>query len=143
MIVVDVNVVAYFFIEGEKTASAQALYRCDPDWILPPLWRHEFLNVLATYARAGGASTEAVQALYQQSIDILANSEREVDMADALALATRLSPAPTVSAYDAQYVSLARELGVACVSEDQRLQRAFPGLVCSMQRFMDDKNHDG
>ncbi len=137
MIVVDVNVVAYFFIQGEKTTLAQALHRCDPDWVLPPLWRHEFLNVLATFARAGGASLEAVQALYLQSVDILGNAERDVDMANALGLAARLR----ISAYDAQYASLAQQLGATCVSEDQRLQRAFPEMVCGMRQFIESRNN--
>ncbi len=135
MIVVDVNVVAYFFIEGEKTGLAHELHRCDSDWVLPPLWRHEFLNVLATFARAGGASIADVQALYLQSVDRLGNAERDVDMADALGLATRLS----VSAYDAQYASLAQQLGATCVSEDQRLRRAFPDIVCGMQSFIESR----
>jgi len=51
VIVVDVNVVAYFLIEGEHTERARELWRRDPDWRLPPLWRHEYLNVLATFVR--------------------------------------------------------------------------------------------
>ena len=133
MIVVDVNVVAYFFIEGEKTAVARELRRCDADWMLPPLWRHEFLNVLATFTRAGGASLEVVQTLYSQSIDILSGAERDVDMPAVLSLATRLR----ISAYDAQYAMLAQQLGVACVSEDQRLQRAWPDRICGMQRYIE------
>ncbi len=51
MIVVDVNVVAYYFIEGDKTALAREVMQADPDWRLPSLWRHEYLNVVATYPR--------------------------------------------------------------------------------------------
>ena len=50
MIVVDTNVIAYVLIEGDKTALAQQVAKKDPDWKVPPLWRHEFLNVLATSA---------------------------------------------------------------------------------------------
>jgi len=32
-------VVAYFFIEGDRTATARELMRSDPDWRLPALWR--------------------------------------------------------------------------------------------------------
>ena len=138
MIVVDVNVVAYFFIEGEKTGLAHELRRCDPDWVLPSLWRHEFLNVLATFARAGGASIVDVQTLYLQSVDMLGNAERDVDMTDALALATRLG----VSTNDAQYATLAQQLGTACVSEDKRLQRTFPDIVHGMQGFIERRSHE-
>lgn len=47
MIVVDVNVVAYFLIDGDKIAAARNLSRYEGDWCLPVLWRHEYLNVLA------------------------------------------------------------------------------------------------
>jgi hypothetical protein len=47
VIVVDVNVVAYFLIDGDKIAAAGNLSRYDADWWLPVLWRHQYLNVLA------------------------------------------------------------------------------------------------
>lgn len=63
MIVVDVNVVVYFFIEGERTTAARELMAHDADWRLPPLWRHEYLNVLATLTREGHATMIEAQEL--------------------------------------------------------------------------------
>ena len=53
MIVVDTNVICYALISGEKTDLALRVERQYPNRKVPPLWRHEFLNVLATSARAG------------------------------------------------------------------------------------------
>ena len=53
MIVVDAKVIAYRFIEGEKTVLACRVQKRDGVWAVPSLWRHEFLNVLATTVRAG------------------------------------------------------------------------------------------
>lgn len=131
MIVVDVNVVAYFFIEGEKTVSARDLLCRDPDWRLPALWRHEYLNVLATFVRQGGATIAEAQRLWRQSVELFGPGEQSVDMEAALVLAAE----NRISAYDAQYVALARQLQTVCVTEDQRLLRAFPALTRSMQAF--------
>jgi hypothetical protein len=49
----DTNLVAYLLIDGDATPQARAAWQKDPDWILPPLWRSEFLNVLATSVRHG------------------------------------------------------------------------------------------
>ena len=51
MIVADTNLVAYLLIEGDQTAAARRVWERDRDWILPPLWRSEYLNVLATLVR--------------------------------------------------------------------------------------------
>jgi predicted nucleic acid-binding protein len=75
MIVVDVNVVAYYVIEGEKTALARELMQREPDWRLPDLWRHEYLNVLATYARQGGATLEQARVLWWRAIELFGPRE--------------------------------------------------------------------
>jgi hypothetical protein len=53
VIVADTNLIAYFFIKGEFTDQANAVFRKDPEWIAPLLWRSEFRNVLALYIRKG------------------------------------------------------------------------------------------
>ena len=129
MIVVDANVIAYFFINGDRTAKARELHEWDPDWRVPALWRHEYLNVLATLAREGGAPLDAVRELWQRGFEWLGRAEHPVDMAAAL----ELSVANRVSAYDAQYVMLAMQLETICVTEDKRLRNKFPGIAKPMR----------
>jgi predicted nucleic acid-binding protein len=129
VIVVDVNVVAYYFIEGEKTRLARELMQRDPDWRLPPLWRHEYLNVLATYARQGGATLEQVRGLWRRALELLGAREQSADHETALALAIN----HPISAYDGQYVALAQQLGVVFVTQDRRLLKAFPAVARNLQ----------
>src|SRR2546423_3266213 len=53
MIVADTNLVASLLIEREQSDVARAVWSKDSDWMLPPLWRSEFLNVLTISVRAG------------------------------------------------------------------------------------------
>ena len=131
MIVVDVNVVAYFLVEGEKTAAARDLLRRDPDWRLPALWRHEYLNVLATFAREGGATIAEARTLWPRGVDLFGSREQGMDMESALIVATE----NRISAYDAQYIALAQKRQTICVTEDRRLLKRFPALTRTMQAF--------
>ena len=132
MIVVDTNVVAYYFIEGDKTAMARELMRADPDWRLPALWRHEYLNVLATYARQGGATVAESRELWRLAGNLLSSREQQVEPEAALALAVDHK----LSAYDAQYIVLAQGLHTVLVTEDRRLVKAFPSITRTMQGFV-------
>lgn len=100
-------------------------------WCLPQVWRHEFLNVLATHALHGGASPKEAAVVWQEALALLTDSELPVDMRRALRISTQFG----FSAYDAQYVVLAQSLGVRCVTEDRRLARAFPDVAISMDAF--------
>lgn len=134
MIVVDTNIVAYFFIEGERTAAARALRQVEPGWRLPPLWRHEYLNVLATYTRSGGTDIDTACTLWHTAAALFADSEQDVDMTAALALATTHG----ISAYDAQFVSLAQVLNVRLVTEDCRLLKIFPERAIPLSSISGD-----
>jgi predicted nucleic acid-binding protein len=131
MIVVDTNVIAYLLIEGEKTELAQRTFGQDSNWVVPTLCRHEFLNVLATFVRHSGIEISDAIDIWQKSNLLLTPGERDVDMIYALRLATQNN----ISAYDAQYVALAMELGVPCVTEDQQVLETFPDIALSMQEF--------
>lgn len=134
MIVVDVNVVAYYFIDGDKTALARGLMQREPDWRVPSLWRHEYLNVLATYARSGGATVVQARALWRRALDFLGPREEATDPEAAL----RLAIDHPISAYDGQYVALGERLGARFVTEDRRLLKTFPMIACTMQSYMDE-----
>ncbi len=130
MIAVDTNVVAYLLIQGERTAAARQLWEIDPDWRLPPLWRAEFLNVLATSHRAGILSADQARSAWHTAVDLLRGCEVEPTGATVLDLALSLG----ITAYDAQFVSVARSLGTRLVTSDRRLCRAFPDLVLHLKR---------
>ncbi len=131
MIVVDTNVIVYLMIAGEKTEMAQRAFRRDSDWTVPSLWRHEFLNVLATLVRHGGIEIDEATDIWQRNIRLFAPGERDVDMPHAL----RLAGQHNISAYDAQYVALAMELSAPYVTGDQQILRTFPDIALSMQEF--------
>jgi predicted nucleic acid-binding protein len=131
VIVVDTNVVAYALIEGIHTELARGVRELDPDWRLPELWQHEYLNILATYARQGGLSVKAAQRLWREAVRALGPMTMPADLSAALDLAVEHG----VSAYDAQFIVLAVSLGVPCITEDRLLLRAFPKVAISMRAF--------
>ncbi len=131
MIVVDTNVIVYLMVEGEKTGIAQLTYQQDSIWAVPSLWRHEFLNVLATLVRQDGIMVGDAIDIWQRSTRLFTPGECDVDMIRALRVASQHN----ISAYDAQYVALAMELGVPYVTEDQQLLKTFPDVALPMQEF--------
>jgi predicted nucleic acid-binding protein len=131
LIVVDTNVIAYALIEGDKTTLARDVASADPDWRVPQLWRHEFLNILATAARAEVINARQADKLWSTGLDLLSQVEQEMDGRAALALAIEYG----ISAYDAQYIALAHGLGTLCVTEDRRLLRTFSETAISMKAF--------
>ena len=130
MIVVDTNIVVYFLIEGDRTAQARQLWQTDPGWFLPALWRHEFLNVLVNYALQSRAPVADMTAIWRYANHIFAATTGEVDMESALALAVEHK----ISAYDAQFVTLAQQLGTVLVTEDKVLLKRFPDTAVSMRQ---------
>ncbi len=41
-----------------------------------------------------------------------------------------------ITAYDAQFIALAMEMGILCVTEDGELQSKFPRVAVSMDHFL-------
>ncbi|MBK8988925.1 MAG: type II toxin-antitoxin system VapC family toxin [Chloroflexi bacterium] len=132
MIVVDANIIAYLFIKGERTQQARQLYTQDPEWIAPPLWQHEFLNVLATMVKQGNRTVTDALNLWHQAQTLMLNRERAIPLPEALILATTHG----ISAYDAQYATLADGLNCVLVTEDRRLVQKFPGRAMTMQTYL-------
>lgn len=128
MIVVDVNVVVHLLTEGPRRAQALRLWESDSDWRLPPLWRHELLNVLATLVREDYLEEADAIVLWERAVGLFADREVSPDMLAALRTAVRLG----IGAYDAQYAVLAQSLRAPLVTEDRRLRSAVPDRALAL-----------
>ena len=122
MIVVDSNVLASLYLPSEHTARAEALLEQDPDWVAPVLWRSEFRNILAGYLRRNMLSFEQACSLQSEAEGLLAGAEFEVDSQTVLELVRDSD----CSAYDCEFIALARRLNTRLVTVDKKLLRAFP-----------------
>ncbi len=131
MIVVDTNVIAYLLIEGEKTEQARDLWQSDSDWRVPPLWRAEFLSVLATTVRAGVIGEQEAMLLWRRATALLGHGEVEPGGEVVLTRALR----DGLSAYDAQFVAVAESLGVRFITNDQKILRQRPDVAVPLTDF--------
>lgn len=128
MIVVDTNVLAYLYLPGDRTAQAEALYERDDAWAVPVLWRSEFRNILVGYLRRDQLQFEQALALIGEAEALVAGREYEVSSLDVMELVR----GSNCSAYDCEFVALAKSLGVALVTADVKLLKAFPRVAMSL-----------
>ena len=122
MIVVDTNVIAYLLIPGPWTEAAEELLQAEPVWAAPPLWRSEFRNILAGYLRRGTLSFEQTLALQSTAESLLAGHESSVDSRAVLELVR----GSNCTAYDCEFIALARQSGSVLYTLDAKLLAAFP-----------------
>ncbi len=131
MKVVDTNVIAYLLIPGEKTSVARALLLSDAEWVAPPLWRSEFLNVLALYIRKELISLEEAEAYATEAEHFMNGQVQSVPATQVL----RLSTQSKCSAYDCEFVALARQLNTRLVTADKQLLKSFPDDTIPLDSF--------
>ncbi len=132
MIVADTNLVVYLFITGDQTALAQKVLDKDPYWIVPPLWQSEFRNVIAAYIRRGMALQEGKRIMQNAKLTL---ENRQVVPSDDEIL--NLIESSNCTAYDCEFVALARQLNVYLVTADKQLLKEFPDCAISLEDFME------
>ena len=122
MIVVDSNIIAYLYLPSAHSMLADQLLAKEPHWAAPTLWRSELRNVLARYMREGALSFEQALTIQGEAEILMADAEFVVPSLDVL----RLVESSGCSAYDCEFVALARRLGVTLVTADRQILREFP-----------------
>jgi predicted nucleic acid-binding protein len=131
MIVADTNLIVYLFITGDQTPLAQKVLDKDPYWIVPPLWQSEFRNVLASYIRRGMIDQVAKQ-IMQNALLTLENRQvipSDDEIFNSIARSN-------CTAYDCEFVALARQLNVFLVTADKQLLKEFPDCTISLEEFV-------
>jgi len=132
MIVVDSNIICYLLLQSERTKAAVQALQKEPNWAVPFLWRSEVGNVLALYTRKRLLSIETAQDIMKEALGLLNGKEYEVTFSEVLELAA----ASSCSAYDCEFVALAKDLGVPLVTVDKQLLRQFPEVAISLVKFL-------
>jgi predicted nucleic acid-binding protein len=132
MIVVDTNTLAYLYLPTAQTDDVVALLHKDPAWAAPLLWRSEFRNVLIAYVRRGLIDGDTALAIQLQAEQQMAESEYSVSSVDVLTLAAETE----CSAYDCEFVSLAKSLGVKLITSDRKIIKHFPETAMTARRYL-------
>ena len=134
MIVADSNLIAYLHLPGPKADVADAVLLKDSHWWVPPLWRSEFRSILFAYMRTRRMDVATAEAHWVEALDHLGATQKEPNPASVLAKAVESN----LSAYDAEFVVLAEELGVQRVDSDQKIISAFARFAINPEEFLAD-----
>jgi predicted nucleic acid-binding protein len=118
-------------LPGVRTAQAEAVFRKDAQWAAPVLWRSEFRSVLALCLWKGNLTLADALRLYADAETMFRGAEHTVEGSSVLELAS----ASRCSAYDCEFVAVARQLGVPLVTADAKVLAAFPAYAVSPEAF--------
>ncbi len=131
MIVVDTNIISYLFLTGEFSERAEKILLKDEKWAAPLLWRSEFRNVLAQYIRKKILTLDDAKEIMESASLLMEANEYHVDSAQVLDLAN----SSNLSAYDCEFITLAKNLGCKMVTADQKIAAQFSGYAVLIEAF--------
>ena len=117
MIVVDTQLPLQLTVDTDDSERARLVFERDPIWSAPQLWRSEYRNAILGYVRRGHLTLDEALACDLRAAVVLAGHEHAIDSAEVM----RTSLAPGLTAYDAEFVTLARALGVMLVTFDKQI----------------------
>lgn len=132
MIVVDTNIIAYLYLESDRSTQAEKLLETDPQWAAPFLWRSEFSNVLALYMLKGHLTIDDAQKIMQEAIFLMQGREYEIVSFHVLELVSLSS----CSAYDCEFVALAEDLETSFVTTDKKVLKEFSRIAVSLDEYI-------
>jgi predicted nucleic acid-binding protein len=120
--VVDASaLVALIFVEAEAEQISERLGEFD--LVAPALLQFELANACLMKLRRNPDQRDAILSQYFSQAAMLIGT-RDVDQVEVLELAEQFR----LTAYDASYLWLARELGAELVTLDRQLERAAASL---------------
>jgi predicted nucleic acid-binding protein len=122
---------SYLFLPTIFSNQASQLYQSDPEWAAPLLWRSEFQNVLVLYQRQKIITLPEALVIQEEAEALMMEREFIVPSASILSL----TDSSTCSAYDCEFVALAKQLMVKLATEDKKILAEFPDVAVSLNQF--------
>ena len=133
MIVVDTNVMIHLLMGGEHGPDAALLLQQDPEWAAPVILMSELRNVLLGYVRRGVLVPDQAKAMTDDAAVILGDRLATVSGDQVFDIALECN----LTAYDAEFVALARTLRVPLATLDSAILRGAPDVAVSLQSARD------
>ncbi|MBE0471233.1 MAG: type II toxin-antitoxin system VapC family toxin [Methyloprofundus sp.] len=134
MIVADTNTIAYLYLNlnSEKSDQAERLLTLEPTWIAPNLWKSEFRNVLTLYLRKKILTFDEILIITQQAENLMLENEYELSSAHTLQLVNTSN----CSAYDCEFVALAKLLNIPLITADKKIINELPSIAQTFDNFI-------
>lgn len=132
MIVVDTNIISYFYLPTMYSDRVNSLFRLDSEWCVPKFWRSEFRNVLALYLRKGLINIDDAFDFQEEAEQLMEGNEFHVTSRHILTLVNE----SRCSAYDCEFVALAQQLNVKLVTEDKKIITEFKDIAVNLDTFL-------
>ena len=125
MIVVDTNVMTRLVVGGAEGEDAARLLRRDGEWTAPGILLNELRNVLVGLVRRGVVTADQAKAMSDDAVEVL--QDRIIIVMDSRVIDTALEC--NLTAYDAEFVVLARTLGVPLATSDSAILSGAPDVA--------------
>ena len=132
MIVVDTNIISYLFIKGDRTETVKKILQKDSDWVSSILWRSEFRSVLSFYLRKKYLNLSQAKFLMEEAEYLMLGAEYNVNSNEILNLLIHTN----LSAYDCEFVAVAKELGAHLITNDKKILNEVPNVALSISQFL-------
>ena len=117
MIVVHTNVMVRFVVGGRQGADAARLFLKDPEWTAPAILMSGLTNVLLGFVRRGSMTPDQAKAMCDDAATVLGPRVLSVPADRVMDIALECG----LSAYDAEFVVVARQLGVRLATGDRAI----------------------
>lgn len=125
MIVVDTNVMTSLVVDGENAVDSTALLEHDAEWAAPTILISELRNVLLGFVRKGNLTPDQAKAMCDDAALVLGG--RIISVSGSRVIDTALECGLT--AYDAEFVVLARALRIPLATSDRAILAGAPDIA--------------
>ena len=125
MIVVDTNVMMRLVVGGVEGEDAARLLRRDAEWAAPGILLSELRNVLVGLVRRDVVTANQAKAMSDDALEVF--QDRIISVIDTRVIDTALEC--DLTAYDAEFVVLARTLGVPLATSDRAILSGAPDVA--------------
>ncbi len=132
MIVVDTNVISYFYLPSSFDVSVDQLQTTEPEWAAPILWKSEFRSVLTLYIRKQLLSLDYALKIMEEAESMMHDTGFEIASLRVLSLVTRSN----CSSYDCEFVALAQQLNTKLITQDKKILQEFPDNALSIDDYL-------